>query len=371
MVMGQNLVVRFSKSASFRSMISSASTRRQTCIFNKSPSTRQRQHIGTSSISIPQFTMPRIQSTPVLPICGFILQSIHGQSARVFFCDAALHAWHRSYGGMLEELEETYLAPTLQTVIQGMGGQVFNLSFQASGTAVSSGVQDADYFLAVTRSLITGTNNYGSLGQNAQILATLTALSNLQPGTVITMFGTNRLIDCSQFQVRGHYATSQRLQRYFRAMMWCGLIDFQFTGSTNDNSLRELSGAVAMHLLMKNSGQFANWQKIDSVVQMFVRLPDSLNFAQFSDLMTAANIQSPSSLPSIASLASLQSQIMAGQIGVQNIQNGYFFSPLSRQQIKLPRAFTVLGQRFVPDAWAMNQCVFDRIIWDTNGIPEF
>jgi len=67
----------------------------------------------------------------------------------------------------------------------------------------------------------------------------------------------------------------------------------------------------------------------------------------------------------------LQSQIMAGQIGVQNIQNGYFFSPLSRQQIKLPRSFTVLGQRFVLDAWAMNQCVFDRIIWDTNGIPEF
>jgi len=154
-------------------------------------------------------------------------------------------------------------------------------------------------------------------------------------------------------------------------MMWCGLIDFRFTGSTNDNSLRELSGAVAMHLLMKNSGQFASWQKIDSVVQMFVGVPDSMNFAQLSDLMTAANIQSPSSLPSSSSLTNLQSLIMAGQIGVQNIQSGYFFSPLSRQQIKLPRSFTVLGQRFVPDAWAMNQCVFDRIIWDTDGIPGF
>ena len=288
----------------------------------------------------------------------------------VFFsCDAALHAWHRSYGAMLEELEETYLAPTLQTVILGMNGQVLNLSLQSSGTALGGGVQDADYFLAVARSLITGTNNYGVLAQNAQVLATLTAISNLQPQTVISMFGTNRLVDCSQFTVRGHYATSQRLQRYFRAMMWCGLVDFGFTGSTNDNSLRELSGAVAMHLLLKNSSQFANWQKIDNVVQMFVGLPDSLNFAQLSDLMTAANIQAPYSLPTTASLVSLQSQIMAGQIGSQNIQNGYFFSPFSRQQIKLPRAFTALGQRFVPDAWAMNQCVFDRILWDTNGIP--
>ena len=286
----------------------------------------------------------------------------------LFSCDAALHAWHRSYGAMLEELEETYLAPTLQTVVQGMGNQVFNLYLNASGTAVANGLQDADYYLAVARSLITGTNNYGSLGQNAQILATLTAITNLQPAT-ITLFGSNRLVDFSQFTVRGHYATSQRLQRYFRAMMWCGLIDFRFTGSTNDNSLRELSGAVAMHLLMQNSGQFANWQKIDSVVQMFVGVPDSLNFAQMSDLMAAGSIVSPGSLPTTASLANLQAKIMAGQLGVQNIQSGYFFSPLSRQQIKLPRAFTMLGQRFVPDAWAMNQCVFDRIIWDADGVP--
>jgi hypothetical protein len=287
----------------------------------------------------------------------------------VFFsCDAALHAWHRSYDAILEELEETYLAPTLQTVVQGMGNQVFNLYLNASGTAGANGVQDADYYLAVARSLITGTNNYGSLGQNAQVLAALTAITNLQPAT-ITLFGTNRLVDFSQFTVRGHYTTSVRLQRYFRAMMWCGLIDFRFTGSTNDNSLRELSGAVAMGLLLQNSGQFTNWQKIDGVVQMFVGVPDSLNFAQLSDLMAAGNISSPASLPTTASLANLQFKIMAGQLGVQNIQSGYFFSPLSRQQIKLPRAFTMLGQRFVPDAWAMNQCVFDHIIWDADGIP--
>ena len=62
---------------------------------------------------------------------------------------------------------------------------------------------------------------------------------------------------------------------------------------------------------------------------------------------------------------------MTGQLGVQQIQSGYFFSPLTRQQIKLPRSFTVLGQRFVPDAWAMGQCVFDKIIWDEDGIPGF
>lgn len=289
----------------------------------------------------------------------------------VFFsADAALHAWHRSYMAMLEEVEETFLAPRLQSVLQGMAGQVANLNAQSAGTALPNGVLDADYFLAVARSLVTGTNNFGSLGQNARVQTTLTAISNLQPAE-INLFGVNRLVDFSQFQVRGHYETSLRLQKYFRAMMWCGQIDFRFTGSTNDNSLRELSGTVAMHLLMMNSGQFSNWKSMDDVVQMFVGLPDSLNFAQLSDLMAAAGVTSPANLPNAAALQNLQSKIMAGQIGVQNIQSGYFCSPFTRQQIKLPRSFTVLGQRFVPDAWAMGKCVFDRIIWDEDGIPGF
>ncbi|MCX6930326.1 MAG: DUF3160 domain-containing protein [Verrucomicrobia bacterium] len=289
----------------------------------------------------------------------------------VFFsCDAALHAWHRSYMAMLEEVEEVFLATRLQSILQGMGGQVASLYSQSAGTALSDGVLDADYFIAVGRSLVTGTNNYGSLGQRARVLAALTAITNLQP-VDFNLFGTNRQVDFSQFQVRGHYESSQRLQRYFRAMTWCGQIDFRFTGSTNDNSLRELAGSVAMHLLLNNSGQFNNWKLMDDVVQMFVGVPDSLNFAQLCDLMTAAGVVSPANLPNRAALQELQSNLMTGQLGVQQIQSGYFFSPLSRQQIKLPRSFTMLGQRFVPDAWAMGQCVFDKIIWDEDGIPSF
>jgi hypothetical protein len=289
----------------------------------------------------------------------------------VFFsCDAALHAWHRSYMSMLEEVEEVFLAKRLQSVFQGMAGQTSTLYSQAGGTPLRNGVLDADYFIAVGRSLVTGTNNYGSLGQNARVLAALTAITNLQPVN-FNLFGTNRWVDFSQFQVRGHYETSQRLQQYFRAMTWCGQIDFRFTGSTNDNSLRELSGAVAMHLLLKNSGQFSNWKQMDDIVQMFVGVPDSLNFAQLSDLMTAAGVASPANLPNQAALLNLQSNLLTGQLGVQQVQSGYFFSPLTRQQIKLPRSFTVLGQRFVPDAWAMGKCVFDQIIWDEDGVPSF
>jgi hypothetical protein len=284
--------------------------------------------------------------------------------------DAALQAWHRTYTAMLEEIEETYLSPRLRSISQGISASVSSLWTDSQGTALTNGVLDADYFLAVALSLVTGTNNYGVLGQTAQITSALTAISNLQPAQ-ITLFGANRVVDFSQFQVRGHYTTSQRLQRYFRVMMWCGLVDFRFTGATNDNSLRELSGSVAMSLLMSRSGQFPNWQVFDSVVQMFVGAPDSLNFAQLSDVLAAGGIVSPSNLPTTAALQALQMQIMSGQLGVQNIRNDYFWSPLTRAQIKLPRAFTFMGQRFNMDGWAHSKVVFDDVIWDEDGIPGF
>ena len=39
-------------------------------------------------------------------------------------CDALLQAWHRTYDAMLEEIEETYLFNSVQTMLDGMAAQV-------------------------------------------------------------------------------------------------------------------------------------------------------------------------------------------------------------------------------------------------------
>jgi hypothetical protein len=61
---------------------------------------------------------------------------------------------------------------------------------------------------------------------------------------------------------------------------------------------------------------------------------------------------------------------MSGQLGMQQVTSGYYYSPLSAAQVKLPRSFTFMGQRFAMDSWAFNKSTFDSIIWDENGIPE-
>lgn len=287
--------------------------------------------------------------------------------------DSVLQAWHRSFLLMLAEIEETGFNQTLSNLLVSMSAQVPALATQATGTGLTNGVLDADYFLAVARSLITGVNNAGALGQSTRINATITAINNLQP-VPFNLFGETRTVDFSQFTVRGHYANSTTLTRYFRAMMWCGIADFRYAGFSQGaiggtNTLRELSGAVALELLQRNSGTFSNWFQFNRTLEMFVGTPDSLTFGPLHDLLVTAGINSPNDLPDQAALTNLQNQLMTGALGLQQITGGNYYSPFGAAQLKLPRSFTFMGQRFVMDSWAFSKCTFDDILWDENDIP--
>lgn len=288
--------------------------------------------------------------------------------------DSVLQAWHRSFVTMLAEIEDTCFRPTLVSLLNSMAAQVTPLSGQATGTALANGVLDADFFLAVARSLVNKTTEPGSLGQSARINAALAAI-NSGVAAQFNLYGEPRAIDFSQFTVRGHYASSTTLSNYFRAMMWCALADFRYAGlangaSSGTNTARELSGAVALELLLRNSGSFSNWLQFNRTLEMFVGTPDSLNFAQLHDLLVAAGVNSPANLPNQTALTNLQNQLMTGTLGMQQITSGYYYTPFSATQVKLPRSFTFMGQRFVMDSWAFSKSVFDQIVWDDNGIPE-
>lgn len=290
--------------------------------------------------------------------------------------DAILHAWHRSFVTLLAEIEETGFQPTLSNLVVAMSAQVPSLWAQAQGTALTDGVLDADYFLAVARSLISGATHDGFLGQRARVAATLAAINNQQPVAWFNLFGQPRAVDFSQFQVRGHYASSEGLSNYFRTMMWCARADFRYAGAAMradgnwaTNNLRELAGAVALDFLLQDSGSFNAWLDFNRTLEMFVGVPDSLNFAQLHGLLSSAGIHSPADLPSREALIQLQGQLMSGQLGLQQITGDYYYAPFTPEALKLPRSFTVMGQRFVMDSWAFQKCLVKEILWDEDGFP--
>lgn len=293
--------------------------------------------------------------------------------------DAILQAWHRTFDAMLEELEETFLYENLDRLLDGMAAKVAEAAAQAGGGVLKESVLDADYFLAVARSLLKGKPVPSALSQDARAATTLKAIRE-EPklDTCFDLFGAPRAVDFSQFKVRGHYENSPRLGRYFQSVMWLGRTDLRLAGGPLTDSdctpphpapPRELGTAVVLNWLLNQSGQFERWRQFDQIIQVFVGWTDSATFAQLNDLLKAAKILALTDLPDMASLLRLQQQIAEGQIGVQNIRSDHFVSPLGREQFTLPQSFTVFGQKFVPDSWALAQCVFDSILWNESGRP--
>ncbi len=284
--------------------------------------------------------------------------------------DAVLHAWHRSYDAMLEELEETYLVPALGGLLAGMAGAL-PAARQAYGKGVlADGLADADYFLAVADSLLAGRAVKTRLAQDERVAATLKACDDLALQD-FDLFGRDRRVDFSQFKPRGHYERSEQLRRYFRAMMWCGRIDLRVAGdskSSDEAAPRELAAAVVLHDLLRRSGRFGQWRRFDRLLQAFVGRTDSMTFAQLGAVLERAGIRSAADVKGPETLERLRADIVAGRLGVQHVVGDVFVSPLGPGKASLPRSFTVLGQRFALDSWAMGKLVYDDVVWQGEKV---
>lgn len=299
-----------------------------------------------------------------------VFYRIYSHDLPVFVsADALLHAWHRSYDAILEELEETYLSSSLSEILEGMHEGIADAWKQYGKGVLDESVRDADYFLAVARSLLLdkAVNTY--LEQDTQVAETLKAIQGEQLDE-FELFGRFRQVDFSQFKVRGHYENSELLKRYFRAMMWCGRIDLRIAGSLEESSPRELGAAVVLCDLLKQCGKFEQWQQFDQLLQTFVGRTDSMTFAQLGDILDKAKIKSLADVQDWGVLLELESDILAGKIGVQHIRSHHYESPFGSEKIKLPRSFTVLGQKFVVDSWVTSKIVADDIEWDGEKVQR-
>lgn len=288
--------------------------------------------------------------------------------------DAMLQAWHRSYDNMLIELEHFWLNKLVGDMLDGMAGQIPAAQEEAGSGPLRDSLLDADYFLTVARSLHAGSRLASALGQEQRVRETLDAI-DAEGFNCITLFDNPRTVDFSQFKPRGHYENSDQLRRYFKTMMWLGRTDLRVAGNDYDcdgnlldPSRRQLGTAIVLGRLLALANQFENWQHFDRVIRTFVGITDSMTFAQLADLMSAAGIRTLADIPTAQTLADLQTEIERGTLGVQNIRGDAFVAPLGPQQLRLPRSFTVFGQKFVLDSWAFSQVVFDEILWSGDEV---
>ena len=309
---------------------------------------------------------------------GDIYYNIFVRDLPVFITtDSILQAWQRSFSGVLEVVEEGMLAPTLESLLWELTGQCGSARRDYASGPLAQSFEDAEFYLSVARVLAVG-EPWGidrpgwfypiepaveqQLKQRAKTALELIAAGKPVSYNFFDGRQDSEWVDFSQFVPRGHYTKSPALQRYFQTMMWLGRVDLRVAGDTNWASTRQLGTAIVLNDLLNRSGQRAKWQKFDRYLTTFIGPSDSMDFTQLDGLLRGAGLVNPKSITSMAQLESFQSRIEGGTLGAQLIASHGFVAGAGDDQIKLPRSFTFLGQRFTVDSWTFNQVVMDRIL---------
>lgn len=278
--------------------------------------------------------------------------------------DSILHAWHMSFVSLLQEIEEMLLSRALERLILSSATRLNGLEIQHGHGCLSDSIDDADYILTVARSLLSGKQEPLVVGTaNDAVARTLSDISAGAP-RIEPIFGSSREIDFSLFKPRGHYTDSERLQRYFRAMMWLGYVDLRvLTYAPNrEDDTRQFGTAIVLSQVLESG----IWSSINRVTSSFFGPTDSMTPSQLHDLVLAWGIGSPAELADRTALETLQTSLLSGSLGAQDINGALMWSPFGPEQVRLARSFAVLGQKFTPDSWAMSQVVFDRVLVDVD-----
>jgi hypothetical protein len=96
-------------------------------------------------------------------------------------------------------------------------------------------------------------------------------------GTIIPP-GFSQLEDLTQYEPRSHYTYSDKLSRYFRAMMWYGRLTF--SGDSDNETRRAILVSMA---LRDDHVANTSYSKVMAMVRFLVGFPDDLTYLEYAD----------------------------------------------------------------------------------------
>lgn len=291
---------------------------------------------------------------------GYGLQTIYANDLPLYISvDPILDAVHDALEAILEQLELGVLSDDLESIL--LGARLGNASLTSDGTLQ----KELDLYFSVALSLLQGNavapSAGATAGQIAAVVQKAVAASGIE---TLELFGVPRIVDFSQFAPRGHYLGNALLERYFRAMMWMGRIDFRLIETKTDGSRvfhrRQLDAMLALRDSMRNVAE--PYERVDALLSAFVGEHDYMHLQQVESLLADLGASSSAELAALSDETIAQTIIERGY-GAQRIMSQVVFRDPSTFVGTLPldRSFALLGQRYVVDSHVFSDVTFDRV----------
>lgn len=284
-------------------------------------------------------------------------------------CDAVLQLYHIFYDYTLREVEAERLIPLCKTLTRHMLAESLRMYRDLpAGDVRTAALKNVAYFGVAARAL----GMYEDLPAAAADLigrewAAIGAHRGREQSAVFPYW-----FDYSQFVPRGHYTRSEELKRYFRTMMWYGLVPFALEWPELKEPPVIAYEQIRQSLLItrilytteiEGSPAIEAWERIYEPTAFYVGFADDLTPEEWrgAALSVWGHFPLPQDLADKQRLDAFHDAAMAiraPRIATFPGKTGPFeqiwYIPTGPQ-------FRFMGQRFIPDSYVLQQMVWSHV----------
>lgn len=281
-------------------------------------------------------------------------------AANFITVDSLLQAWHVFFGYALRTVENEHLMRLAGEMTEALVGDAEELlEALAGGPAEEEATANLAY-LVVARQLL---DPSAAIPEAVEELVRreLALIDEHSDRVESPIMGTT--IHYSQFIPRGHYTRSEELSRYFRAMMWYGLVGFELeTENEALNRRQTLQALLLTRMLHENAQARQARKRLNDPVEFFVGASDDLGYEQYA---AVASSLFGAAMPLDELLAEGRVDEFIARAKEELPKPGiaplFHAADASGDYVGEPqvqgRQFRLLGQRFIPDSWVLQQLV--------------
>ncbi len=305
--------------------------------------------------------------------------------------DTLLHLYHVQFDETLKDLEEREFSGDIRDLTEVLLAEALVQHERHEGDLREAARRNVAY-LAVAAHLIDPDSQIPELvrGPVEGEVGKIRAHAGFAPSDIFVYEE-----DYSQYVPRGHYTRSERLERYFRTLMWYGRIAFLLKGAENwgagGDALIRLYDARIQTLqavllaLSLNSVQVeertgrAIWDRIYAVTSFYVGLADDLTPYEylgainevFVNGFAVTDLEDEDNFFALKTeLGLLRSPEIFGGTGNAMVTPPVTPGALDEVLAKT-KGMRFMGQRFVPDSYMFQHLVFPEVLdYTGSGEPE-
>lgn len=280
----------------------------------------------------------------------------YDQVASFVTVDSLMHTYHLYFAYLMKNIEKDYLSDGITQLSSRMLDDSINEYEKLKGSEWENAAKRNVAFFTVGLKLLDG--NTPVINDVKDVVEFELDHINKAEG-IETSKITCVMEDYTQYIPRGYYEGDEKLEQYFRAMMWYGRIHFK----QEDEEL-DRSALLITKMLSEDKQGYELWQSIYDVTSFFAGASDDLGVNEYMPILkeeygngvTTDDLISDKNL--FERLHMMTAKLPAPQINSIPIHDG---------GDNVVPGFRFMGQRFTVDAAIMQQLIYSRVGENSAG----